>query len=74
MAPDGHRVGVDRVGVDLLVRAAVERDRFAAGVVEGLAAVVAVGAGVGDDAELDAGQRAVLLRPELDRRPSSGDE
>src|SRR3712207_7951530 len=47
-----HRIGVDRVGVDLLVGAAVERDRFTAGVVEGFTAVVAVGAGVRDDAKL----------------------
>ena len=77
MAPDGTVVVTGRRRS--FVRATIERDRFTTGVVEGLAAVVAVGAGVRDDAELDAGQRAVLLRPELHRRPhrvtiGAGDE
>jgi hypothetical protein len=64
-----HRVGVDGVSVDLLVRAAVEGDRFAAGVVERLAAVVTVGAGVGDDPQLHGGQGAIAARAELDGHP-----
>ncbi len=54
-----HGVGVDGVAVDLLVRAAVDADQFAAGVVEHAGAVIAVRAGIGDDVHGDRGEGAV---------------
>ena len=54
-----HGVGVDGIAVDLLVGAAVDADRFAAGVVQHAGAVIAVGAGVGDDVHRDRGEGAV---------------
>ena len=54
----GHGVGVDGVAVELLVRAAVQRDGATPGE-QRLTAVVSIGTGVGDIAELDGGQDAV---------------
>ena len=59
-------VGVDGVADALLVRAAIggERARHRRG--QGLAGVVAVGAGVGDHLDVERGERAVLPGAELD--------
>ena len=62
-----HRVGVDGDGVDLLVRAIVDAERFAAGVKQHRAGMVAVGAGVGEHVELQRGQLAVPVGAGLDR-------
>ena len=70
ISPEGagrHRVRVDRIARPLLVRAAVGGHRGAERRGEDLAAVVAVGAGVGDGVDLHRRQRAVLFRAQLDR-------
>ena len=65
----GHRVGVDHVGVDLLVVAAIDGNGFAAGMMQHGPAVIAVGAGVGQDAHLHRRQGAVAPRSGLDAHP-----
>ena len=71
-----HRVGIDRIAVDLLVGAAVDADRLAAGVMQHAGAVIAVSPGVGDDPQRDGGQRAVApdsgLHIDLHRMPVGG--
>ena len=69
--PGRHRVGVDRVGVDLLAGAAIQRDRLAAGVKQDRRAVVAVGAGVGHDPQRDRRQPARPRRRPPGRGPAS---
>ncbi len=64
-----HGVGVDRIAVDLFVVAAIDGEAFAAGVIENGEAVIAVGAGVGDDVHLHGGQVAVAPRSDLDAYP-----
>jgi hypothetical protein len=64
-----REVGVNRVCVELLVGAPVDGQRRAAGGVQRLAPVVAVGAGVGDDPHLERRQCAVASRPGLDPHP-----
>lgn len=59
-------VRVDGERVDLLVRGAVDGERLADAVEHDGGAVVAVGAGVGDDAHLDRGQSAVGAGAGLD--------
>ena len=59
-------VGVDDVADALLVRAAIGRDRARHGSGQGLAGMVAVGAGVRHDLHVERGQRAVLLGADLD--------
>jgi transposase-like protein len=58
----GMRAPVLAIGDGALGLWAIDRDRFAAGMVERLAGVVAVGTGVGDDPHLQGGQRAVAPR------------
>ena len=61
-------VGVDRVADRLLVGAAIRRHRAAERRGERLAGMAAIGAGVGDDVNLDRGQRSVALGAELHPR------
>ena len=63
-----HHVGVDGVAIGLLVGAAVGRERAGQRRRQRLAAVAAIGAGVGHDADLDRGQRAVAFGAELHMR------
>ena len=63
----GHRIRVDRIADALLVGAAVGGHRGAERRGEDLAAVVAVGSGIGDGVDLHRRERAVLLRAQLDR-------
>jgi hypothetical protein len=58
----GHRVGVHRVRVDLLVGAPVDGDGGAGRREQGLAAVIAVGPGVGHGAHREPGEGAVAGR------------
>ena len=60
-----HHVGVNGIAVDLLVRTAIDRDRFAARRVQGFAAVIAVGAGVGNDPQLHRRQSAIAARTDF---------
>ena len=57
--PGGNRVGVDRVGVHLLVGALVHAQGFAAAVEHHADGMVAVGAGVGEHVQLQRRQPAV---------------
>ena len=61
-----HHVGVDRVTRALLVVAAVGGKGAAHGGRQRLAAVIAIGAGVGHDAHVHRGQGAVLARADPD--------
>ena len=63
----GHRIRVDRVAGPLLVGAAIGGHRGAERRGQDLAAVIAVGPGVRDGVDLHRRERAVLLRPQLDR-------
>lgn len=62
----GSGVGIDGVGVDLLVRGAVDGEGLADAVEHDAGAVVPVRAGVGDHPHLDRGERAVGAGAELD--------
>ena len=63
-----HHIGIDRVAVGLLVVAAVDGERAGKRRSQRLAAMPAIGAGVGDDMDLDRRQRAVAFGAELHTR------
>src|SRR5262249_33955671 len=58
-AAGGDHVGVNGIADGLLVGASVTHEWAAQGAGERLAAMAAIGAGVGDDVDLERGQRAV---------------
>ena len=61
-----HGVGVGDDGIDLLVRAIIDADRFAAGVKQHRAGMIAIGAGVGEHVELQRRELSVVVGAGLD--------
>ena len=70
VAPEGagrHGVGVGDDGIDLLVRAVIDAERFADGMKQHRRGMIAIGAGVGEHVELQRGEFSVLVGAGLDR-------